>query len=144
MYTRCFPWYRDYKVEEIDKLAEIDINAPFRRTIYGALFIKYFSPLSKMYEIVLTHHFSDKYYKSRNMEIISKEGLLLNFCDYIERIYSIKKEAAKELIKMSGEYYTEENIKLFLKADREYSILEKLLDDSYEEELYGFFEKDFN
>lgn len=131
----------DYKVEEIDKLAEIDINAPFRHAIYGALFIKYFSPLSKMYEIVLTHHFSDKYYKSRNMEIISKEGLLLNFCDYIERIYSIKKEAAKELIKMSGEYYTEENIKLFLKADREYNILEKLLDDSYEEELYGFFEK---
>lgn len=124
-----------YKVEEIDKLAEIDINAPFRHAIYGALFIKYFSPLSKMYEIVLTHHFSDKYYKSRNMEIISKEGLLLNFCDYIERIYSIKKEAAKELIKMSGEYYTEENIKLFLKADREYNILEKLLDDSYEEAL---------
>ncbi|OOP72860.1 HD-GYP domain-containing protein [Clostridium beijerinckii] len=130
-----------YKVEEIDKLAEIDINAPFRHAIYGSLFIKYFSPLSKMHEIILTHHFSDKYYKSRNMGIISKEGLLLNFSDYIERIYSIRQETAKELIKNSEKYYTEENVKLFLKADKEYNFVEKLLNGSYEEELYSFFEK---
>ena len=41
-----------YKVTERDKLLEIDTKAPIEHAVYGALFIKYFSPLSDLYNIV--------------------------------------------------------------------------------------------
>lgn len=84
-----------YKVTERDKLTAVDIITPFNHAIYGALFIKYFSPLGDLYKIVLTHHFTVKYYKDRHMEIVSKEGLLLNFADYLDRIYLNKQVIEK-------------------------------------------------
>jgi len=129
-----------YKVTEIDKLAQIDTISPFDHSVYGALFIKYFSPLSRLYEIVLTHHFTLKYYKNKNMDIISKEGLLLNFADYIDRIYLNKKALPKEYFNNDKGNHLKEHIQLFAEADKKFQFIDKLLDGSYEDELHRFFE----
>lgn len=129
-----------YKVAEIDKLAQIDTVAPLDHAVYGALFIKYFSPLSRWYKIVLTHHFTHKYYKNKNMEIISEEGLLLNFADYIDRVFTNKKSITREDIQALSGYYLEKHIDLFLKADEKFNLISKLMDGSYEKELHSFFE----
>lgn len=129
-----------YKVAERDKLAQIDTVAPLDHAVYGALFIKYFSPLSRLYKIVLAHHFSNKYYENKNIVVISKEGLLLNFADYIDRVFTNKKDLTREDIENTKEYYLREHVDLFLKADEKFNIISKLKDGSYEQELHCFLE----
>lgn len=129
-----------YKVAERDKLVEIDTVAPFDHAFYGALFIKYFSPLSDLYNVVLTHHFTVKYFKDRQMNVISKEGLLLNFADFIDRVYFKKGALTKEYIKNHQKNYSKEYMDLFNDADSKFDFISKLLDNSYEKELESFFE----
>lgn len=128
-----------YKVTERDKLVGIDVTAPIEHAVYGSLFIKYFSPLSDLYDIVLTHHFTIKYFKDKHMEVLSKEGLLLNFADYIDRICLNKNTSAKNYIK-ENKNYSKEHIDLFVEADKKYDFLNKLLNGSYVDELYSFLE----
>ncbi|AQS09501.1 cyclic di-GMP phosphodiesterase response regulator RpfG [Clostridium saccharobutylicum] len=130
-----------YKVTERDKLTAVDIITPFNHAIYGALFIKYFSPLGDLYKIVLTHHFTVKYYKDRHMEIVSKEGLLLNFADYLDRIYLNKQVIEKLHEEKQKKHYLKEHINLFIEADKKYQFIEKLIDGTYITELDRFFEK---
>lgn len=54
-----------YKVTERDKLMEADIISPLKHAVYGSLFIKYFSPLSDLHKIILSHHFSPRYYREK-------------------------------------------------------------------------------
>lgn len=129
-----------YKVSNIDNLEDIDTTNPINHAVYGALFIKYFSPLSDLYNIVLTHHFTFNYFKDKHKSIMSKEGLLLNFADYIDRIYLNRKALIKDYIKDNKENYLKEHIDLFVEADRKFDFLGKLLNGSFVEELYSFFE----
>lgn len=130
-----------YKVGETDKIAEIDQSiAPFEHAIYGSLFIKYFSPLSDLYEIVLTHHFSRKFFKRKNMKVISKEGLLLNFADNIDFAYQNEKTSVKNYILGRQNKYLKRHIELFVEAEKRFDFLNKLFNGSYVEELYGFFD----
>ncbi|EKQ57292.1 MULTISPECIES: HD domain-containing phosphohydrolase [unclassified Clostridium] len=128
-----------YKVSERDKLVEIDTKSPIDHAIYGCLFIKYFSPLSKLYNIVLSHHFTMKYYKDNKMEVFCEEGLLLSFADYIDRIYLIKKELTVNYIINNNKEYSLEYMELLISADKKYNFINKLLDGSYLKELYDFF-----
>lgn len=129
-----------YKVAERDKLVDIDTKAPFNHAIYGSLFIKYFSPLSNLYNIVLTHHFTMKYYTEKDIEIISKEGYILSFADYIDRIYACKNKLAKDYIINNNKEYLQEHVELLIKADDRFDFMNKLLNGSYVQELYDFFE----
>lgn len=130
-----------YKVAGKDKISEIDESeSPFNHAIYGSLFIKYFSPLSDLYKIVLTHHFTPKYFKDKHEEVICKEGLLLNFADNIDRAYLNEIGLLKSYIENNRDNYLEEHINLFFEADNKYDFLNKLFNGSYVEELYDFFE----
>lgn len=129
-----------YKVAERDKLVDIDTKTPFDHAIYGSLFIKYFSPLSNLHNVVLVHHFTCKYFKDRHMDIISREGILLSFADYIDRIYLCKKELTQAYIKDHAVEYDEEYIELLMSANKEFNFINKLINNSYVKELYDFFE----
>lgn len=130
-----------YKVAEKDKVSEVDDSTtPYDHAVYGSLFIKYFSPLSDLYKIVLTHHFSLKYYKDKHKQVISKEGLLLNLADTIDRANLNKAELIRNFIYDNKENFYKEHVDLFNEADKKFNFLNKLLDGSYVEELYGFFE----
>jgi len=69
-----------------------------------------------------------------------KEGLLLNFADYIDRVYLNKNAFTKDYIEDNKDNYLKEHIDLFVEADRKFDFLSKLLNGSYEEELHSFFE----
>ena len=128
-----------YKVTDRDKLTQVDVESPYNHAVYGSLFIKYFSPLSDLYNIVMTHHFSLKCYKTKNSGIISKEGLLLHFVDYLDRIYLNKEFSFEKLLKYSDENFLREHVDLFIKAEKKYNFMSKISDGSYGEELYNFF-----
>lgn len=129
-----------YKVAERDKLVEIDTVSPFDHAVYGALFIKYFSPLSDWYNVVLTHHFTFQYFKHKHIDVICKEGLLLNFADYIDRVYLNRNALTKDYIEDHQENYLKEHVELFVEADRKFDFISKLLNGSYKKELESFFE----
>jgi len=129
-----------YKVTERDKLVELDTVAPLNHAVYGSLFIKYFSPLSDLYKTVLTHHFTSKCFKDKHIKVISKEGLLLNFADYLDRVYLNKNALAKSYVKENNEDYLKEHINLFVEADKRFDFFSKLSNRSYIEELHSFFE----
>ena len=96
-----------YKVAERDKLVDIDTISPFDHAVYGSLFIKYFSPLSDSYKIILNHHFNEKYFKDNHEKLRCEEGLLLSFSDYLDRLYLNEK-----LIDID---YLEKNCKNYLR-----------------------------
>ncbi|AWK53094.1 phosphohydrolase [Clostridium beijerinckii] len=129
-----------YKVTEIDKLVEVDTRKPIEHAIYGALFIKYFSPLSDLYKIVLTHHFTFKYFEDKHMNVMCKEGLLLNFADYIDRVYLNKKSFNKGNFEDDKGNYLKKHIDLFVEADRKFDFVSKIVNGTFEDELYSFFE----
>lgn len=130
-----------YKVAETDKVSEIDASlTPYEHAVYGSLFIKYFSPLANLYEIVLAHHFNHQYFKDKNIKVTSKEGLLLNFADSIDMAYQNEGSLLKDYILINKNKYLEEYVKLFLEADEKFNFLRKLFDGSYADELYSFFE----
>lgn len=125
-----------YKVVERDKLLDADMDSPINHAVYGALFLKNFSPLYEYYDIVMTHHFTLDYYRKKNMDIISEEGLLLSFADYIDRVSLGRKTINDEKIK---KYYLEEHLKLARKAEEMYNFVDKLSDGRYVQELEEFF-----
>lgn len=127
-----------YKVAERDKLLNADMESPVNHAVYGALFIKNFSPLAEYYDVVLSHHFTMDYYRKRNMEVLSYEGLMLSFADYVDRLSlnNIKIDYNK-----IEKYYLKEHFDLFKKADGKYKFLNKLSDGTYVNELEVFFEK---
>ena len=129
-----------YKVTEIDKLVEVDTRKPIDHAVYGALFIKYFSPLSDLYNIVLTHHFTFKYFEDKQMNVMCKEGLLLNFADYIDRVYLNKKSFNKGDFEDDKGNYLKEHIDLFVEADRKFDFVSKIVNGTFKDELYSFFE----
>lgn len=127
-----------YKVTQKEKLSDVDIASPYNHAVYGSLFIKYFSPLADLYNIVLTHHFSPEYYKTRGIDVISKEGLLLNFVDQIDRIYLNTHRFPKKILENNNNFL-KEHVDLFVKAEKQYHFISKIFDGSYVNELYDFF-----
>jgi len=93
-----------------------------------------------LYNVVLTHHFTFKYFENKQMNVICKEGLLLNFADYIDRVYLNKNALTKDYIKDHKGNYLKEHIELFVEADRKFDFISKLLNGSYQKELESFFE----
>ena len=126
-----------YKVTERDKLLNVDVESPINHAVYGALFIKNFSPMGEYWDIILTHHFTLDYYKRHNIEIISYEGLLLSFADYIDRISLKNIEFDEEKVR---KLYLEEHLELFKKANELYDFINKLNDGRYTKELEKFFQ----
>lgn len=129
-----------YKVAERDKLLNADMESPVNHAVYGALFIKNFSPLAEYYDVVLSHHFTMDYYRKRNMEVLSYEGLMLSFADYLDRLTLNNIKIDYNKIK---KYYLKEHFELFKKADEKYNFLSKLSDGTYINELDDFFKNRF-
>ena len=131
-----------YKVEERNKLIDIDLNKPIAHAVYGSLFIKYFSPLSDLSPVILGHHMYPKDLDEEKKNIIPKEALLLHLADYITILKGNYNKVEKNwIMNMSDERFLPEHKKLFDIACMKYSLLDKIKDNSYLEELYEIFDK---
>lgn len=131
-----------YKIEERDHVVDIDSEIPMNHSVYGHLFIKYFSPLSDLANIVLGHHLYPK--DLRNIEGIEipKEAFLLNLADSIAVLQlRFNRVDPMSILNKSSDYLLEEHKALFKRACEEEHLLEKIEDDNYLSELYEFLEK---
>lgn len=131
-----------YKVEEREKILDIDLKNPIEHAVYGSLFIKHFSPLSDLSPIILGHHLFPDDLNDDKKKNIPKEALLLHLADYISIRNRNGYEMNKDLIlKSFGEKVLPEHKKLFEIACTKYNLLENLIDKYYLEELYEIFDK---
>lgn len=127
-----------FKTEEIDKMTEFEVTNFLEHSIYGSLYIKYFSPLSEFWEIILYHHvnYENSYlvtpdYREETfiIKLADRISILMNHLDAPD--YSL-------LYKFKDRYFAEKHIDLFAKVDKEENLLGKLRDGSYKDELYSF------
>lgn len=131
-----------YKVEERDRIIDIDSEIPMNHSIYGYLFIKHFSPLSDIAEIVLGHHLYPKHFSNSAKIKIPKEALLLNLADSIAVLQlHFNKIDPMCILNKSSDDILEEHKVLFKKTCDQYDLLEKIEDDTYLSELYEIFEE---
>lgn len=131
-----------YKVEERDHIVDIELQIPMNHSVYGYLFIKYFSPLSDLADIVLGHHLYPKDFSDSAEVKIPKEALILNLADSIAVLQlHFNRIDPMWILNRSSDELLEEHKELFKKACDEYDLLEKIEDDTYLRELYEFLEK---
>ena len=131
-----------YKVEERDHIVDIELQIPMNHSVYGYLFIKYFSPLSDLADIVLGHHLYPKDFSDSAEVKIPKEALILNLADSIAVLQlHFNRIDPMWILNRSSDELLEEHKELFKKACDEYDLLEKIEDDTYLSELYDFLGK---
>ncbi len=129
-----------YKTEELNELLKFEMVSPHNHCIYGSLFIKYFSPLAEKSDMILYHHL-DYIYKDTVSSDYLDEAMLLHLADRITIMLTNNQEIDFEyLYKLANNKFSKDDIDLFAKADKIYSITKKILSDSYTEELCAFFE----
>ena len=130
--------YKLSRINNISSLDEAENETEFRHAVYGALFMKYFSPISDLYEVIFYHHFDYKYFKSRGWKIPPEECLLLNLADNIDRIYVRNDKKGC----FNKENYLKEHLDLLHKANKEYDFINKLKNKVYEKELRELFSEE--
>ncbi len=131
-----------YKIEERDHIVDIDLEVPMNHSVYGYLFIKYFSPLSDLADIVLGHHLYPKDFTNSAKVKIPKEALILNLADSIAVLQlHFNKIDPMLILNKSNSDLLEEHKELFKKACNECDLIEKIESDTYLSELYEILDK---
>ncbi|MEG2421695.1 MAG: HD domain-containing protein [Oscillospiraceae bacterium] len=111
-----------YKTEEIDLLVHFETGNVWAHSIYGYLFLKYFSPLPRLSEAILYHH-TPWQYLSELTDVDDDVKLLaqlINLGDRTDLYFGAKKHSAAEfrryLKRTANIIYSPEVLALFLKA----------------------------
>ncbi len=130
-----------YKTDEIDNMIKFETRNIWEHSIYGYLFFKHLTPLEDLAETILFHHIDyNKLIKFRSKhEVISS---YLNLADRID----VNKITSKNIVpekfyRLRDIQYSGHALDLFHNAQLRYHILEKIEDNSYQEELNQFLEK---
>ena len=123
-----------YKTEEIDKMIVFETVDVWEHSIYGYLFLKYFSPLKDMAQAVLFHHA-----ENNKMPRIDPEyqflAQLISFCDRAD-IYALQKrdeDFRSYVEKYRDNKYRGDIIDMFLASNINISCV---YDDMYSDEEF--------
>lgn len=125
-----------YKEENVKNVADFETDNLWPHSIYGFLFIKYFSPIGDKAEVILYHHLDYNKYglvQSNYQHILE----CLSLADRMETFLHMREEK-KEYnyfnlyrdTKFSGAA-----LDLFWKAEEKYGITAKLVDGSFRDEI---------
>ncbi|MCL2214799.1 MAG: HD domain-containing protein [Treponema sp.] len=95
-----------YKTEEIDKMVIFETTNVWEHSAYGYLFLKYFSPLKELAEVILYHHAdcneasclkSDHQLLAQLMSMCDRADIFLkykknanDFCEYLQKYRGIR------------------------------------------------------
>jgi putative nucleotidyltransferase with HDIG domain len=79
-----------YKTEEIDRMVLFETKDIWEHSIYGYLFMKYFSPLRGMSPVILYHHAECKEIERLDDPFLQTLAQLICLCDRAD-IFSLKK-----------------------------------------------------
>ena len=108
-----------YKTEEIDKMVIFETSNTWEHSVYGYLFLKYYSPLKEMADVVRYHHSlcSEIEHLDSDRKLLTQ---LLSMCDRIDIFLKYSKDAngiRDHLQKYRDKKYFGYVTDIFLKSD---------------------------
>lgn len=117
-----------YKTEEIDDMVNFETTNIWEHSIYGYLFIKYLSPISRWAPAVLFHHIS--YNQMDGTEECAQIAQIINIADradvFLENDKSIDK--LMQLLEDSrGSRFSDEAVDLFAAAQEKHNMIGAIL-----------------
>lgn len=126
-----------YKTDEIDKLVQFETVDVWDHSIYGYLFLKHMSPLSKLAEAVLYHHYDYRLF-GEGVSACRDAALLIGLADRVDVLLSDHDEefALQALNRMSGRKFDPAHVDMFLLANEQHDIIAHLRDGSYMSDLF--------
>lgn len=105
-----------YKTEEIDNMVAFETMEYFDHSIYGYLFLKYFTPLKDYADAILYHHTS--YENLRKSDCQYKNyALLINIADRVDIFNMAGRDPAEVLDRGSGTLFSPELVNAFKQAN---------------------------
>ncbi|SES64235.1 HD domain-containing phosphohydrolase [[Clostridium] polysaccharolyticum] len=131
-----------YKSPDQETIHREETKNVWKHSIYGFLFLKYFSPLGNKAEIVLYHHLDYSKYQLINSAHIEVAEYLA-FADKLDTFMRSSNEDrdAEFFAKQSGVRFSERAKQVFLNAEKKYQIFENIRTGAYEEELAALLRK---
>ncbi|MGL4374464.1 MAG: HD domain-containing phosphohydrolase [Turicibacter sp.] len=128
-----------YKKNSVKEFLEFEINFTHDHSIYGSLFIKFFSPLADLSDIILYHHVDFKHLKYIETPY-KEEALMLNLIDMIAVILAYGNKNIDPLFSQYQENsFMRSHIDLFKSANAKFNLVDQILNKTYHDELYSFF-----
>lgn len=127
-----------YKTKDFNEfLYNTSVN-PHLHSICGSLFIKYFSPLSHLSDIILHHH--DSIMEYENLDITYKdETILLNLLDKIALFINRKSYITEDTLnKILHSPIDSPLVESFKEINQTEELVKKIIDGQYLTELYHF------
>ena len=119
-----------YKTEEIDKLIQFETKNVCEHSIYGYLILELSEIMGDMAEVILYHH--TPWNKIIGLSPEKKEMANLIFlADRVEIYVRNKHEAIDIELLKKHQFYSEENLELFVNADQKYDLQKRLMDGSF-------------
>ena len=128
-----------YKTEEIDQMMKFESHNVYDHSIYGYLFLKHMSPLSKYADIILYHHLDYEEYGQLSRELL-KIADMIHLADRIDVTLQMNGDWLnyEELLKLQETKFGRSTIELFRKASMKYDIEGNILNGSYLRDLTFF------
>ncbi|MEG1067677.1 MAG: HD domain-containing protein [Anaerovoracaceae bacterium] len=127
-----------YKTELIDEMIRFENTDVFDHSLYGYLFLKYFTPLGKMSHVILFHHTDNCQYEK--MDFMYKDySNLIHLADTVDiaMLGGTKKE---DLVKkLRNKAFDTEQVNIFEKLLTETTMFDDLNTDIYRQnvEIWG-------
>jgi putative nucleotidyltransferase with HDIG domain len=128
-----------YKTEEIDQMMRFESENAYDHSIYGYLFFKYMSPLGKLAEAILYHHFNYASFPARAGN--NKDAaLMIHLADRMDVLLRNGKPwpDAGEALGQHAAMFGEAMAELFRRADGQFKIEENIKNGAYSDELMNF------
>ncbi|MEG2658000.1 MAG: HD domain-containing protein [Clostridiales bacterium] len=125
-----------YKTEEISELLEFETHNVQNHSFYGYLFVKNLTPLKEFADVILYHH--TPYEKLKKIECRHREYAELIFL--ANKIDTLTQNTNKKLDysmieNKSSQAFNPDFVDLFLKADKERHIMEKIANNRYKQTI---------
>lgn len=124
-----------YKTEEIDDLFRFENDNVWQHAIYGYIFIKNFSPLSELADVILYHH-TPCHEIQRLQTPLHGLALRLFFTDRLDiLIHSRSKITPESFLSCRDTRFPGKDIDLFFRAQEQFQIIENLQSGAYRQEM---------
>jgi len=109
-----------YKTEEIDRMVFFETQDVWEHSIYGSLFLKYFSPLKDLYPVILFHHAECSELSYLEDEELKTLAQLISLCDRADvfAVHGSDNELfLKHMEKFRNIKYRDDIVDMYLAAD---------------------------
>lgn len=136
-----------YKTEERLQLVEVDVHSPHEHSAYGSIFLREFSPLCSLSDVILFHHWR---YEDRFVEIGGRlaptESFMIHAADRLSVMFKIYGENVVDHVwshmkPLAGKTFHPEFLDLLITISNETNLLEILHSGRYVDEVYDYFDR---